>query len=63
MERRGREAKPFRAARHGRVIDGLDVSAVRGEQRVRYDFTGYWIADESLGVDARCGRLLSREDI
>jgi hypothetical protein len=34
MVRRGRDAQALRAARHGRIIDRLDIDAVLGEQAI-----------------------------
>ena len=44
--RRRRDAQPFHAARHGRIIDRLDVDAVLGEQQVARRFALLRIADQ-----------------
>ena len=47
MIRTGRDAQPFRALRHRRIIDGLDIDAVVGEQQIACLLAALRIADEN----------------
>jgi branched-chain amino acid aminotransferase len=44
--RRRRDAQPLRAARHGRIVDRLDVDAVHAEQPVAGHLAQFRIADQ-----------------
>ena len=56
---RRRDAQPFLAARHGRIVDRLDVDAVLGEQQVARRLALLGVADQhrhDMGVDGITGR-------
>src|SRR6266478_2269456 len=52
---RGRDAQPLHAARHGRVVDRLDVDSMLGEQEIACRLAVLGIADEDR-YDVRLAR-------